>query len=365
MVDLLEYLRGDGRLYELVNNQGSAEVVQTHSEPNNVFYHVKNSKWEELWADPVYIYRGTDTSSDGEIYSLSENNHYGSAWVPRFMDVGGTFKRSPTVTWRNKATGAISTSQPPATHVTYIRLVKLHDQLKFTTNLTLSNVVELQAFVDNGGAPAASPWEKYFYAKGYGLVAFDDMYGGFRSWIAQTFTPAIMPQRVREVLPWLKPLQNRYSLPGLPAETAVGTFALTKLPSDYVNVRGYPLADGQDVGDLRKNEIVTLGTPEINGWVYVQNDAVKGWVSKQNGNVAFTQTTEPPPDNPPDNPPYNPPDDGDADPIPPDDTNPPTTVIQWPGSKQEAIQMRDAYKALQENAHAIWTELDDLINKMD
>ncbi len=353
MVDLLEYLRGDGRLYELVNNQGSAEVVQTQTEPKNVFYHVKNSKWEELWADAVYIYRGTDTSSDGEIYTLSENNHYGSAWVPRFMEVGGMFKRSPTVTWRNKATGAVSTSQPPATHVTYIKLAKIHDQLKFTTTLTIPDVVELQAFVDNGGSPAASPWEKYFYARGYGLVAFDDMYGGFRSWIAQTFTPAIMPQRVREVLPWLSAIQNRYYLPDLPTETAVGTFALTKLPSNYVNVRAYPLVDGQDVGDLIRNDEVTLYTPEVNGWVYVENDAVQGWVSRQNGNVEFTETTT-----------TEPPTDPGGDPIPPDDP-PPTTVVQWPGSKEEAIQMRDAYQALETNARAIWTELDSLIAKMD
>ncbi len=358
MVDLLEYLRGDGRLYELVNNQGSAEVVQTQTEPKNVFYHVKNSKWEELWADPVYIYRGTDTSSDGEIYSLSENNHYGSAWVPRFMEVGGTFKRSPTVTWRNKATGAVSTSQPPATHVTYIKLAKIYDQLKFTTTLTIPDVAELQAFVDNGGTPASSPWEKYFYAKGYGLVAFDDMYGGFRSWIAQTFTPAIMPQRVREVLPWLSAIQQRYYLADLPVETAVGTFALTKLPSNYVNVRSYPLVDGHDVGDLIKNDVVTLYAPEVNGWVYVQNDAVQGWVSRQNGSVDFTETTvtDPPPP---------PPDDPGDDPIPPDDPPPPPTIVQWPGSKDEAIQMRDAYKALEANAHAIWTEIDNLISKMD
>lgn len=358
MVDLLAYLRGDGRLYELVNNQGSSEVVQTQTEPKNVFYHVKNSKWEELWADPVYIYRGTDTSSDGEIYSLSENNHYGSAWVPRFLDVGGIFRRSPTVTWRNKATGAVSTSQPPATHVTWIKFAKLHDQLKFTTTLTLPDVVELQAFVDNGGTPADAPWEKYFYARGYGLVAFDDMYGGFRSWISQTFTPAIMPQRVREVIPWLAALQKRYYLPDLPTETATGTFTLSKLPSNYVNVRAYPVVDGQDVGDLHKGDIVKLHAPEVNGWVYVQNNDVQGWVSRQNGNVEFTvPSTEPPPTDPP-------PDTGGGDPIPPDDGNPPPTVVQWPGSIQQAIQMRDAYKALEANAHAIWTELDDLIKKM-
>src|SRR5690606_371872 len=127
-------------------------------------------------------------------------------------------------------------TQTPATHVTYIRLVKLHDQLQFTTTLSIPDVAELHAFVDDGGKPAGTPWEKYFYAKGYGLVAFEDMYGGFRSWIAQTFTPAVMPPRVREVLSWLGAIQQRYYLPALPTPTPVGDYMLSKVPADFVNV---------------------------------------------------------------------------------------------------------------------------------
>ena len=47
------------------------------------------------------------------------------------------------------------------------------------------------AYVQDGDQAASTPWEKYFYAKGYGLVAFQDMYGGFHSWISQKFTPEL------------------------------------------------------------------------------------------------------------------------------------------------------------------------------
>src|ERR1700750_481035 len=105
-VDLLDYLRGDGRLYELVNTFNTAEGTQTQTEATNVFYHVKNSQWEELWGDDVFIYRGTDTSpGNGQLYMLSENNHYGSAWAPRFVNVGDVFRRSATVIWRQKSNG--------------------------------------------------------------------------------------------------------------------------------------------------------------------------------------------------------------------------------------------------------------------
>ena len=396
MTDLLDYLRGDGRLYELVNNLGSAEVAQTQTESNNVFFHVKNSQWEELWADDVFIYRGTDTSpGNGELYILSENNHYGSTWVPRYFDVGQVFRRSTNVIWRRKDNGQSIASKPTAVAVTYLRFERIYSQLTFQSGIQLQDVVELHALLDNGGKPASSPWEKYFYARGFGLVAFQDMLGGFTSWIAQKFTPEIMPQRVREQISWLVPLQKRYYLPAppqttasgqfkatamnaawtnvrsypndygkdigdlnkgdvvtlftpetsdgwvmlqkdgltgwsarkaagvvfeatdgtptpnpppLPTVTPMGSYTLTQLPSNWVNVRDYPNTDGNDIGDLHKNDVVTLYTPDVNGWVYVDNGSVQGWVSRQNGTVVFTAT------------------DGSPTPIPPVDLPPLPTI---------------------------------------
>jgi uncharacterized protein YgiM (DUF1202 family) len=300
MVDLLEYLRGDGRLYELVNTWGSSEITQTQTEANNVFFHVKNSQWEELWADEVYIYRGTDCSpGNAELYMLSESNHYGSAWVPRWFEIGQTFKRNATVIWRRKSDGSAVASKPPGVQVSYLRLERIYSQLTFQSGIQLQDVAELHAYVDDGGKPASSPWEKYFYARGFGLVGFEDMYGTFKSWIAQKFTQQIMPNRVREVIPWLPPLQKRYYLPAVPAVTQAGQFTLTKVPQDWINLRTYPNNYGKDIGDLRVNDVVMLYTPEMNGWVHVQKGDLRGWVSRQNGAVVFSETNNPDPEPPP------------------------------------------------------------------
>ena len=292
MIDLLDYLRGDGRLYELVNNLGSAEIIQTQTESNNVFFHVKNSQWEELWADDVFIYRGTDTSpGSGELYILSENNHYGSAWVPRYFDVGQVFRRSTNVIWRRKDNGQPVASKPTAVAVTYLKLERIYSQLTFQSGIQLQDVVELHAILDNGGKPASSPWEKYFYARGFGLVAFQDMLGGFTSWIAQKFTPEIMPQRVREQIKWLVPLQKRYTLPAPPQTSASGKFAATQMNASWTNVRSYPNDFGKDIGDLTKGDVVTLFTPETSdNWAMIQKDSLTGWVARKAAGVVFTAT---------------------------------------------------------------------------
>ncbi|HVU12176.1 MAG TPA: SH3 domain-containing protein [Phototrophicaceae bacterium] len=295
-VDLLDYLRGDGRLYELVNTFNTAEVTQTQTDANTVFYTVKNSQWEELWADDVYIYRGTDTSpGNGQLYMLSENNHYGSAWVPRWFDVGWTFKRSPTVIWRMKSNGQPVPSKPSGVAVTYIRMANLYANYTPQNGIAVQNVVELHALLDNGGQPAASPWEKYFYAQGFGLIEFQDMLGTFHSWIAQKFTPQVMPQRVREVISWLTPLQKRYYLPAAPTTTTTGQYTLTQLPASDINMRNYPDLNAKIVGSLAKNDAVTLGTPEVSGWVKAQKGSTSGWVSRQNGAVVFTPIGQPAP----------------------------------------------------------------------
>jgi uncharacterized protein YgiM (DUF1202 family) len=300
MIDLLDYMVGNGQLYELVNTWGSSEICQTHTEPRNVFYHVKNSQWEELWSDDVFIYRGTDCSpGNAELYMLSEDNHYGSAWVPRWFEIGQTFKRTATVIWRRKDNGAAVPSKPTGVAVTYIRLERVYSQLTFQSGIQLQDVAELHAYVDDGGKPASSPWEKYFYARGFGLVGFEDMYGTFKSWIAQKFSSQVMPPRVREVLPWLEPLQRRYYLPSVPSVTQAGQFTLTKMPSTWVNMRSYPNVYGKDIGDLKVNDVVMLYTPEMNGWVLAQKGDTRGWVSRQNGAVTFTPTENP---NPPETP---------------------------------------------------------------
>lgn len=72
---------------------------------------------------------------------------------------------------------------------------------------------------------------------------------------------------------------------------------ITKIPSEYVNVRAQPDASGADLGNLVKGEHGTFFPDAIhNGWMYFEPDSnPKGWVSLQNGAVAFTADAIPVP----------------------------------------------------------------------
>jgi hypothetical protein len=200
--DLLPYLRGDGRLYDLAYNWsgGGQQRVQTQVEGVR-FYHVKNSEWEELWSDEYYIYRGTDTSAgNGEVYTLYENGQYGSPWIPRRMSIGVPFRRTPLVIFRRKSDGAEIPGKK-FVHTTWIQLEAVHKKLKLPSGVELENVAVLAAMEDVGGKPKTTPFERYYYAKKYGLVEWEGALG--RSVLVKEYAPGSVPNNVREVLSWL------------------------------------------------------------------------------------------------------------------------------------------------------------------
>jgi hypothetical protein len=192
---LLPYLRGDGRLYEVKNANGGQERFQTQSGTGTVFYQTKNSHWEELWVDFGFIKRGVDTSpGGGRWYTLSENGGEGARWVPQRWAVGAEFTRSCRVQFYNDKCQPIS--EPPTGNVTdTMRFVALHNQYQFRTGITLSDVVELLWV--NGG-------ERYFYAKGFGLVAWERLHQDPNTpqWsaISEIHQPGQRPDNVREKL---------------------------------------------------------------------------------------------------------------------------------------------------------------------
>lgn len=197
-VDLLPYLRGDGRIYILRYTWagGGQQQIQTQHEGNR-FFHVKGHEWEELWADDSFIYRGTDTSpGEGNYYTLSENGQYGSPWTPREMTPGVFFRRHPTVTFRRKSDCSTVAS---FSHATWIRLETVHPQLTLTSGITLEDVVELAAYTEQQGRRAANPFEHYFYARKYGLVAWRGA-GVGESFLVEELAPGT-PGIRRETIP--------------------------------------------------------------------------------------------------------------------------------------------------------------------
>jgi hypothetical protein len=200
--DLLPYMRGDGRLYDLAYNWsgGGQQRVQTQVEGVR-FYHVKHSEWEELWSDEYYIYRGTDTSpGNGEVYTLYESGQYGSPWIPRRMSIGVPFRRTPLVIFRRKSDGT-EVPGKKFVHTTWIQLEAVHKRLKLPSGIELENVAVLAGMEDVGGKPKSTPFERYYYAQKYGLVEWEGSLG--RSVLVKEYAPGSVPNNVREVISWL------------------------------------------------------------------------------------------------------------------------------------------------------------------
>ncbi|MBI5960232.1 MAG: peptidoglycan DD-metalloendopeptidase family protein [Chloroflexi bacterium] len=203
MFDMLPFLQGDGRLYELEFNWsgGGRQRVQTQTDGGR-FFHVKHSEWEELWADDRFVFRGLDTSpGSGEVYELSENGIHGSAWLPRQMTVGVMFRRTPLVVFRRKSDG-LEVPNKKFTHVTWIKLEAVHSRFKLSSGIELSDVAVLAAYEDASGKAKDKPFERYYYAQKYGLVAWEGDIG--HSVLVQEFAPGSQPDNKRELIGWLR-----------------------------------------------------------------------------------------------------------------------------------------------------------------
>ena len=221
--DMLPYLRGDGRLYEMkhIFDMPNGPLIgqqrlQTQVEGER-FYQTKNSEWEELWADERFIYRGTDTSpGSGNFYTLMDGERYGTAWVPRHMAVGQTYRRSVTVVSRRKG-NCMMNSHLSGRHVTWIRLEALHDALTLPDvegrpgrGLTVRDVAVLAACSEIDGRPDSEPFERYTYAKGFGLVMWQGIAVDHKgiSFVVQLHNPGDRPDNVRERIPCLEEIRN-------------------------------------------------------------------------------------------------------------------------------------------------------------
>lgn len=222
--DMLPYLRGDGRLYELkyifeLPNGPSIgqQRLQTQSEGNR-FYQTKNGEWEEMWADERFIYRGTDTSpGSGNFYTLMDGEQYGSAWVPRMMAIGQLYRRSVVVVSRRKG-NCMMNSHLSGRHVTWIKLEGIHNRLALPDvegrrglGYEARDVVALAAYNEVNGRPAAQPFERYYYAKGFGLIMWEGIDTDHRgvSFLVQLHNPGARPDNVREKIPCLDSLRLR------------------------------------------------------------------------------------------------------------------------------------------------------------
>ena len=203
--DMALFMIGDGRLYEVWHSNDSQARHQTQIE-NDLFYHTKgdeySAEWEELWATDDTIYRGVDTSSgDGTFYILrDESNQVGSAWSPRFWDVGDLYERQPLVTFYQKADCAVLVN---GYQHSWLRFEAYYPTYTFDSGITLANVIELAWLLE----PDSTPIETYFYAINHGLVAWTNNDRGF-SYISEIHAPGQRPDNTREYIPCLQSVRQ-------------------------------------------------------------------------------------------------------------------------------------------------------------
>jgi len=176
-IDLLDYIRGDGRMYDILHADGSTETFQTQRDGND-FWQVKNHQWEHLRVDDGFIWRGVDTSPGAlpephpdagrpRAYIQWESGYKIARWCPEFMTVGQTWQGGGHhVEFRFKDDCSVSLDNS-GTAVNKCTLVRRIEYIEFG-DMRIEDVIELYTHTTG---------ETMFYARGYGLVAWRNAAG--------------------------------------------------------------------------------------------------------------------------------------------------------------------------------------------
>ncbi len=167
--DLAKYLvRADGQ-YGPVYHMTSGENMQLQPASGR-YYQAKNAHWEELWADSTYVYRFRDTSDANTWYGLYRSGGavQGDIWINRYVSPGYTLTRTPYIKVYNKA--GCTAANGWGSDSSQISFTQYYQNWTSPSGITLQNVIRLQAkHLYNG---SLNLWEDYYYAEGYGLVAW-------------------------------------------------------------------------------------------------------------------------------------------------------------------------------------------------
>lgn len=312
-IDLLPYMKGDGRIYDMQYtwSGGGVQRIQTQTEGVK-FFQVKGHprtlefEWEELWHDGVYIYRGTDVSpSPEELYQVKRaDGAYGERWMHRFAKVGDTLRSVPTITFRYKRDGSAVPGKAPYPFPHHIKLTAVYDKKVFKSGISLNDVIQLTGYLDANGQPGQA-FEVYYYAKNYGLVAWQNPLGAnMESYIAVDNVTSPALTRLR--LPWLVLPPVTDNEPEPPSDT-IGELntLLIRANATGVRLRATPSRTGQIILSAVIMEFVeakvskkTWAADGFN-WKYVEfrqgTVDYKGYVAEQYLEVQSLPAPEPTP----------------------------------------------------------------------
>jgi hypothetical protein len=200
-LDLLPYVRGTGRQYEVRNAAGGQERFRAEHD-GTIFYQVKNAQWEQMFFDGDFIYRDIDTSpGGGRYYRLTDpDRSNGSRWLRREMALGEIYTQARKVQFFKKADGTPSDANSGDVTDT-IKLVAHHAQLELRSGEVVVDIIELHWV---NGPNNHDPREKYFYGRDFGLVAWErghqDPNSPAWSALSEVHDPGTRPPIPREVV---------------------------------------------------------------------------------------------------------------------------------------------------------------------
>ncbi len=220
-LDLLDYLRGDigpdglnSKPVGVTHAPGQDGIFQVQRDGATArWFQVKGSwndpppasDWQEHWYDDDAIYMAIDTSrppADGGPYTLLDPGAArGSKWAKRKQSVDDVTPRGPYVVDFDMKNGARTKMAGPVT--TWLKLAARHDRWH-----GLVDVIELWWLVDS--PTAAAPRERYYYARGLGLVGFEGPdHRTYPNGVFPDFPPAAnIPVLKRKPAPWLPAMSD-------------------------------------------------------------------------------------------------------------------------------------------------------------
>ncbi len=175
-----DYILGDGRLYTLQTSWGPSEQLYTLDRGNGRFWQVKGNNVEGFLIRPDgTVARTIDTSPNSEEFYIQKDRdaEEGAMWCGAEMEVGDLFERSPVISFFFKSN--CQPSRSPYMERTWFKLLAHHPAKQFASGIVLEDVVEGTWLF----SPDAMATERYFYARHFGLVAWEGSQGS--SWISE------------------------------------------------------------------------------------------------------------------------------------------------------------------------------------
>lgn len=216
VVDLLEYIRGDGRIYEMryeLDAPPKTVMYQSQGDEisNRIFYQVKDQQWERWYADDNYVYREADTSESADRYLIyTTEGTVGAVWSKRFMYPGEIFTRNPLLIHYHKNNCVERTRH---WHKISVQVDSIKPSYTLPSGVTLNEVLVLNSILETQEIVVRA-----FYAKGFGLVGWETSYGQ-RAYLLRT-----LPNRRTLRMEWVGCLNRPKKL------------FFMKKPTEYVRI---------------------------------------------------------------------------------------------------------------------------------